>query len=84
MDDEEIKRLHFQHQVWQAETQVAIDKATILPGHRMLDLGCGPGYLTLDLLVLKNLSNISIPKTSQIFIPSWQISVLIFQKTIPN
>lgn len=50
MDDEEIKRLHFQHQVWQAETQVAIDKATILPRHRILDLGCGPGYLSMDLL----------------------------------
>ncbi len=50
MDDEEIKRLHFQHHVWQTETQTAIDKANILPGDRILDLGCGPGYLCMDLL----------------------------------
>lgn len=49
-DDDEIKRLQFQHQVWYAESQLAINQAEIQAGDRILDLGCGPGYLSYDLL----------------------------------
>ena len=49
-DDDEINRLKFQHQVWNAETQLAIEKADVNKGDKIIDLGCGPGYLSYDLL----------------------------------
>src|SRR2546430_9588228 len=47
--DEELARLGLQHRVWRS---VAVDcwkKAGITVGSRVLDVGAGPGYATLDL-----------------------------------
>ncbi len=47
--DDELARLGLQHRAWQSATQAAWKSAGILPGHTVLDVGCGPGYATLDL-----------------------------------
>lgn len=48
-DDTEITRLYRQHRVWQRETQDLISLASFGRGDRLLDVGCGPGALSLDL-----------------------------------
>lgn len=48
-DADELRRLGFQHQVWIREAADAWERGGFAPGHRLLDLGCGPGYATLDL-----------------------------------
>ena len=45
----ELRRLGYQHQVWAAPTAASWDRAGFGPGARLLDVGCGPGYATLDL-----------------------------------
>lgn len=51
-DHDEIARLKFQHQVWKEETLLAIAKAKVFDGEKIIDLGCGPGFLSYDLLEL--------------------------------
>jgi ubiquinone/menaquinone biosynthesis C-methylase UbiE len=51
-DKNEISRLKFQHQVWKEETNFAITRAKVFDGENIIDLGCGPGYLSYDLLEL--------------------------------
>lgn len=47
--DLELERLAFQHQVW-ADVSIKLwDEAAIGPGMHVLDLGCGPGFASLDL-----------------------------------
>ncbi len=47
--DAELGRLAFQHRVW-AEAQRAVwDRAGFARGQRIVDLGCGPGWSTIDL-----------------------------------
>src|SRR5437868_13992169 len=48
-DDDELARLGFQHQVWAADAARAWERAGFTVGQRLLDVGCGPGYATLDL-----------------------------------
>jgi len=48
-DDDELARLGFQHQVWAADAAAAWARAGFGPGQSLLDVGCGPGYATLDL-----------------------------------
>ncbi len=45
----EISRLEFQHEVWKEEANFAIEQAKIREGDTIVDLGCGPGYLSFDL-----------------------------------
>lgn len=47
--DEEIIRLGFQHEVWSEATNYLWDRAGITYSHRIADLGCGPGFASLDL-----------------------------------
>jgi ubiquinone/menaquinone biosynthesis C-methylase UbiE len=48
-DEEEIARLAFQHEVWLEPTRRALDAAGFAAGDVVADLGCGPGFLTLEL-----------------------------------
>lgn len=47
--DEEIERLGLQHRVWRPRTTDAWARAGFTVGQTLLDIGCGPGYATLDL-----------------------------------
>lgn len=45
----ELQRLGRQHAIWRDDTLTAWDRADFRKGHRLLDLGCGPGFAALDL-----------------------------------
>jgi SAM-dependent methyltransferase len=47
--DEEIARLGLQHRVWRPTVLECWQKAGIGPGTRVIDVGAGPGFATLDL-----------------------------------
>ena len=47
--DEELARLEFQHQVWQSVTQRLWSLAGFGPGQTLLDLGSGPGHISLEM-----------------------------------
>jgi len=47
--DEEIQRLGLQHRVWRPKMLEAWAAAGITDGSRVVDLGCGPGYASVDL-----------------------------------
>lgn len=51
-NDEELARLGLQHRAWHPCTSAAWHKAGIGPGQTVLDIGCGPGYATVDLAEL--------------------------------
>jgi SAM-dependent methyltransferase len=47
--DEEIVRLGIQHRVWRPRSLDAWRRAGFTVGQTIVDVGCGPGYATLDL-----------------------------------
>src|ERR1700730_11451712 len=47
--EEELARLGVQHRVWRAVALDCWNKAGITLGKRVLDVGAGPGYATVDL-----------------------------------
>src|SRR5688500_18515537 len=47
--DDELERLGLQHRVWRPRTTDAWQRAGFNVGQTLLDIGCGPGYATLDL-----------------------------------
>ena len=47
--DEELARLGLQHRVWRPVVLDCWQKAGITVGKRVLDVGAGPGYATVDL-----------------------------------
>ena len=48
-EDDEIERLGLQHRVWRARMLDAWARAGIGVGQTVLDVGCGPGYASIDL-----------------------------------
>lgn len=50
--DEELLRLAFQHRVWAAWAAALWDRAGFRHGDTLLDLGCGPGFATVELAEL--------------------------------
>lgn len=47
--DAELARLGFQHAVWAGPTAEAWEHGRFARGATILDVGCGPGYVTFDL-----------------------------------
>ena len=52
VSEQELARLGHQHEVWQDVTQRLWALAGFGPGQTILDLGCGPGFATLELAQL--------------------------------
>lgn len=48
-DDQELQRLAIQHRVWAEPTYASWRRAGFGVGDTVLDLGCGPGFTSLDL-----------------------------------
>jgi SAM-dependent methyltransferase len=46
---DELERLAFQHRLWSDAAHQAWKNARIKIGHRVLDVGCGPGFASFDL-----------------------------------
>ncbi|MFZ9621725.1 MAG: class I SAM-dependent methyltransferase, partial [Prochlorococcaceae cyanobacterium] len=51
-DDNELQRLKRQHALWQSEMQQSWAQAGFGSGQRLLDVGCGPGFASLELAQL--------------------------------
>lgn len=47
--DDEIARLGLQHRVWRPRALEAWQRAGFTVGQTLVDIGCGPGYATIDL-----------------------------------
>jgi SAM-dependent methyltransferase len=45
----ELDRLRFQHQVWKSTTDAFLDRLKIQQGWSCLDVGSGPGFVSMDL-----------------------------------
>jgi ubiquinone/menaquinone biosynthesis C-methylase UbiE len=43
--DHELERLELQHEVWRDVTTRILDGLALAPGERVVDLGCGPGFV---------------------------------------
>ncbi len=54
--DEELARLGLQHRVWRPVVLDCWEKAGITAGSRVLDVGAGPGYATIDLAEIVGLA----------------------------
>jgi SAM-dependent methyltransferase len=48
----EFVRLGLQHRLWSAQAFACWESAGVRPGSMVLDVGCGPGFATLDLAQL--------------------------------
>jgi len=49
-DQVELDRLHLQHNLWRDHLIRLWQKASLQPGDSILELGCGPGFTTQDLV----------------------------------
>ena len=49
VNTEELERLRFQHSVWKSTTDAFFERINVGKGWRCLDVGAGPGFVTLDL-----------------------------------
>ena len=47
--DEELERLGEQHRVWREENRALLSRAGFKEGDTLVDLGCGPGFTTVEL-----------------------------------
>ena len=51
-DDAELLRLGFQHRLWSELAHGLWLRARVRPGEQVIDVGCGPGYASLDLAMI--------------------------------
>lgn len=59
-DDPELARLRRQDEIWRGPTRSLLAAAGFGPGMRLADLGCGPGWTTLELAALAGLGGEAI------------------------
>lgn len=52
VDDAELHRLGLQHRLWTRHAMDAWERAGVGPGQTILDIGCGPGFASIDLAML--------------------------------
>ena len=55
-EDAEIEHLGLQHLVWRPRASDAWRRGGFTVGQHLLDVGCGPGYATLDLVAIVGVS----------------------------
>ncbi len=48
-NESELHRLGFQHRLWSVPAHQLWERAQITPGKKVLDVGCGPGFASLDM-----------------------------------
>lgn len=48
-DRDELERLRFQHETWGAQTRAFLARLGVSEGMRVLDLGAGPGFVSMEL-----------------------------------
>ena len=48
-NNEELRRLGLQHNVWKPYVLECWQRAGITVGHKVIDIGAGPGFATIDL-----------------------------------
>lgn len=48
-DQEELDRLNLQHELWKSESIQLWDQVGFKTGQHLLDIGCGPGFTSLEL-----------------------------------
>ena len=51
-EDDEVERLGVQHLVWRPRVTDAWRRAGFTAGQHLIDVGCGPGYATVDLAAI--------------------------------
>ncbi|MEZ6235687.1 MAG: methyltransferase domain-containing protein [Phycisphaerales bacterium] len=51
-DQTELVRLGIQHRLWGDAAHALWRRANLVPGERVLDIGCGPGYAARDLAMI--------------------------------
>jgi SAM-dependent methyltransferase len=79
-NDEEVTRLGLQHRVWRQHAVEAWGRAGFTAGQTLLDIGCGPGFASLDLAAIAGPSGrvIAIDKSSR-FLTSLQSAARLNQ-----
>jgi ubiquinone/menaquinone biosynthesis C-methylase UbiE len=68
-DDDELVRLGFQHQLWLEQAARGWERGGFRPGDTLLDVGCGPGYVSFELSrLVGSLGHVIAVDVSQRFI----------------
>ncbi len=67
-DQEELSRLKLQHDLWRDELIQLLSHSNIKESKKILDLGCGPGYTSLDILNYSKYSELTSVDISDNFL----------------
>src|SRR5260370_37590911 len=69
--DQELERLGVQHRAWRPVVLDCGKKAGVTVGSRLLDVGAGPGYATVDLAeIVRHIGRVVAVERSRNFVKS--------------